>query len=313
MDQSIHMNELVEHFLTHLATERGLSENSITAYRTDLSQFFNFLTERGIQPFNAVKTAHVTEFLMTRKRNAISARSLARQLTALRVFCRFMVREKLLAVDPTQTLDTPKLWRTLPDTLNYREVESLLAAPKTSTRLGIRDKAMLELMYATGLRVSELANLKMADINTEGAFLRTIGKGNKERIVPIGKTALEWIHCYRQQVRPTFGDGATRHGELLLSSRGKPISRKTVWHLIKKYARQAGITKNITPHTLRHSFASHLLDNGGDLRVIQEMLGHADIATTQIYTHIEKTRLKDAHYRFHPRSGKSKPIIATTG
>jgi integrase/recombinase XerD len=298
------MTHLIEAFMDHLVVERGLADNTRAAYRMDLKQFAAYLADRGVTQMNTVTRDQVTEFLLARKRGRISARSLARQLAALRMFCRFLLREKLLAVDPTQTIDTPKLWRELPDTLRYDEVEALLGAPKTDTKLGLRDKAMLELMYASGLRVSEVARLKINDINTEAGFLRTTGKGNKERIVPIGKTALEWIERYRVEVREAMGDAATRHGELILSSRGKPISRKTIWVIIKKYARQAGITTHITPHTLRHSFATHLLENGGDLRVIQEMLGHADISTTQIYTHIDRGRLKSTHYRFHPRSGR---------
>ncbi|MGO9608373.1 MAG: tyrosine-type recombinase/integrase, partial [Verrucomicrobiia bacterium] len=169
--------------------------------------------------------------------------------------------------------------------------------------LGVRDRAMLEFMYATGLRVSEVAQIKLSDINFEAGFLRSLGKGSKERIVPIGKQAIDWMQRYLHEARGSFA-GANSVGEVFLSTRGQPLSRKTIWVLIKKYARRAGISKNITPHTLRHSFASHLLNNGGDLRVIQEMLGHADISTTQIYTHIDQQRLKETHYRFHPRSGR---------
>lgn len=298
------MTHLIDRFMEHLVVERGLSDNTRAAYRSDLAQFAGYLADRGVAQINAVTRDHVTEFLLSRKRNRVSARSLARQLAALRVFCRFLVRDKLLVVDPTQRIDSPKLWRSLPGTLRYDEVTALLSAPKTDTRLGLRDKTMLELMYASGLRVSEVCRLKMADINIEGGFLRTTGKGNKERLVPVGKTALEWIQRYLAGTRGSFGPGATAHGELILSTRGKPISRKTVWVIVKKYARQAGIATRITPHTLRHSFATHLLENGGDLRVIQELLGHADIATTQIYTHVDQTRLKETHYRFHPRSGK---------
>jgi integrase/recombinase XerD len=298
------MTHLIDRFMDHLVAERGLSDNTRAAYRSDLAQFADYLIGRGVTQINAVTRDHVTDFLLARKRKRIGARSLARQLAALRVFCRFLIRDKLLAVDPTQRIDTPKLWRSLPGTLRYDEVTALLAAPKTDTRLGLRDRMMLELMYASGLRVSEVCRLKIAEINIEGGFLRATGKGNKERLVPVGKTALEWIQRYLAGIRGAFGPGATAHGELILSTRSRPISRKTVWVIIKKYARQAGITARITPHTLRHSFATHLLENGGDLRVIQEMLGHADIATTQIYTHIDQTRLKDMHYRFHPRSGK---------
>jgi integrase/recombinase XerD len=178
-------------------------------------------------------------------------------------------------------------------------VDRLISTPKVNTKLGLRDRAMLELMYASGLRVSEVSGLKLNAVNREAGFLRVVGKGNKERIVPAGKQAIHWLSRYLEEAR-----GQTGRAEVFLSSRRTPLSRKTIWHLLKKYARLAGIAKNITPHTLRHSFATHLLENGGDLRVIQEMLGHADISTTQIYTHVDQGRLKETHYRFHPRSGR---------
>jgi integrase/recombinase XerD len=297
------VEELIDNFLDHLAVERGLAANTRLAYRTDLAQFSEFLRRRGIQHLNGAQRQHITEYLLQRRKAGLSARSLSRHLAAIRMFCRFLTREKLLATDVTQTIDSPKLWRTLPHTLDYQEVERLLDAPNTRTKLGLRDRAMLEFMYATGLRVSEVANIKIGDINFEAGFLRPIGKGNKERIVPIGRQAVEWVQRYLREARGLFAK-AESLGEVFLSTHGKPISRKTIWMLIKKYARRAGIAKNITPHTLRHSFATHLLDNGGDLRVIQEMLGHADISTTQIYTHVDQRRLKETHYRFHPRSGR---------
>ena len=297
------MKQLIDAFLDHLTVERGLAPNTRMAYRADLAQFADFLHRRGIEHLNATQRQHITEYLLHRRKGGLSARSLSRHLAAIRMFCRFLSREKLLATDVTQTIDSPKLWRTLPHTLDYQEVGRLLAAPNTRTKLGLRDAAMLEFMYATGLRVSEVAHIKLSDINFEAGFLRSVGKGNKERIVPIGKAAIESIQRYLREARGSFAK-AESLGEVFVSTRGKPLSRKTIWVLIKKYARRAGITKNITPHTLRHSFASHLLDNGGDLRVIQEMLGHADISTTQIYTHVDQGRLKETHYRFHPRSGR---------
>ena len=304
------MNHLVDAFLDHLAVERGLAENTRIAYREDLGEFASFLRRRRIENLHTVQRAHVTDFLLEQRKpgvtgrgnprtTGLSARTLARRLAAIRMLFRFLTREKLLPVDVTQTIDSPKLWRTLPHTLDYSEVERLLGAPATKTKLGLRDRAMLELMYASGLRVSEVSTLKINDVNFEAGFLRVVGKGNKERIVPVGKQAVEWLQRYRQEVR-----GRSARPEVFLSTRGTPLRPKTIWYLIKKYARTAGIEKNITPHTLRHSFASHLLENGGDLRVIQEMLGHANIATTQMYTHIDQRRLKETHYRFHPRSGR---------
>ncbi|MGA2602964.1 MAG: site-specific tyrosine recombinase XerD [Verrucomicrobiia bacterium] len=297
------MEQLIDAFLDHLTVERGLAANTRMAYRADLAQFTEFLHHRGVDHLNGAQRPLITEYLLHRRKAGLSARSLSRHLAAIRMFCRFLSREKLLAVDPTQTIDSPKLWRTLPHLLDYEEVSRLLAAPDTRTKFGVRDKAMLEFMYATGLRVSEVAHIKLSDINFEAGFLRSLGKGSKERIVPIGKQAIEWTQRYLREARGSFGQ-ADNVGEVFLSTRGQALSRKTIWALIKKYARRAGITKNITPHTLRHSFASHLLDNGGDLRVIQEMLGHADISTTQIYTHVDQHRLKETHYRYHPRSGR---------
>jgi integrase/recombinase XerD len=301
--------------MDHLTVERGLAENTRRSYREDLEEFAHFLKGRGITQINSARREDVTDFLfdqrktgLTRKGNprnpGLAVRSVARRLAGIRMFCRFLCREKLMAHDVTQNIETPRLWKTLPSTLTYHEVEALLAAPKPDTKLGLRDKAILELMYASGLRVSEVAHLTINNLNAEASFLRTTGKGNKERIVPLGKTALEWVQRYRTESRPRFGKGATTRPEIFLSSRGTGMSTKTIWVIIKKYATLAGITKNVTPHTLRHSFATHLLENGGDLRVIQEMLGHADISTTQIYTHVDQGRLKEAHYRFHPRSGR---------
>jgi integrase/recombinase XerD len=297
------VEQLIDAFLDHLTVERGLASNTRVAYRADLAQFADFLHRRGVEHLNDAQRQLITEYLLHRRKGGLSARSLSRHLAAIRTFCRFLSREKLLAADPTQTIDSPKLWRTLPHSLDYEEVGCLLAAPDTRTRLGIRDKAMLEFMYATGLRVSEVAHIQLGDINFEAGFLRSLGKGSKERIVPIGKQAIDWMQRYLREARTSF-TGADTVGEVFLSTRGLPLSRKTIWVLVKKYARRAGISKNITPHTLRHSFASHLLNNGGDLRVIQEMLGHADISTTQIYTHVDQQRLKETHYRFHPRSGR---------
>jgi integrase/recombinase XerD len=295
---------LVDAFLDHLAIERGLAANTREAYRTDLSQFVSDLQRHGVTQINDVQRQHLTDHLLARRQGGLTPRSLARHLAAIRMFCRFLVRERLLAVDISQTLDTPRLWQTLPHTLDYAEVDQLLAAPKTRTKLGLRDKAMLELMYATGLRVSEVGRLRLSELNLDAGFLRTMGKGSKERIVPVGRQAVDWLQRYLQKARPHFSRGSTTRGEVFLSTHGGKLDRRTIWHHIKKYTRVAGITKNITPHTLRHSFATHLLNNGGDLRVIQEMLGHASVATTQIYTHVDQSRLKDTHYRFHPRSGR---------
>ena len=306
------MRELVAAFLDHLAVERGVAANTRAAYREDLSEFTRFLERRRVSQVHALTRDHILAFLQDQRRPGttardnprpagLSVRTIVRRLAAIRMFCRYLVREKFIRADPTQTIDTPRLWKTLPHSLEYREIEALLAAPDVRRKLGLRDRALLELMYASGLRVSEVAALTVNAINREAGFLRVTGKGNKERIVPVGKTALEWVSRYQAEGRPALSTQAA----LFLSARGARLSPKTIWHLVKKHARSAGITKPLSPHALRHSFATHLLQNGGDLRVIQEMLGHASIATTQIYTHTDRERLKDIHHRFHPRSGRT--------
>jgi integrase/recombinase XerD len=293
------VNHLVDAFLDYVTVERGLAANTRLAYRMDLGQFAGYLQRKKINHLNSLTRQDITDYLLDQRKRGLSARSVARQLAALRMFHRFLVREKMLTADVTQMIDTPKLWRSLPRTLDYSDVEALLKTPNTQTKLGLRDRAILELMYATGLRVSEVSKLTLHDLNAEAGFLRTTGKGSKERIVPVGRQAVEWVNRYITEVR----NGAAQ-SEVFLSTRGHAMSPKTIWHLIKKYARKAGITKPLSPHTLRHSFATHLLNNGGDLRVIQELLGHADISTTQVYTHVDQQRLKETHYRFHPRSGR---------
>ncbi len=309
------MQHLVDAFLDYVTVERGLAANTRRAYREDLAEFTGFLRRHQVEQAIAIDQSLITVFLLEQRKpgltarghareTGLSVRSVTRRLAAVRMFFRFLVREKLLAADPTQNIDTPKFGHSLPQVLDYSEVEQLLAAPNLETKLGLRDRALLELMYASGLRISEVAKLKLSELNLDAGFLHTTGKGNKERIVPVGKTAGDWLHRYLAEVRPRLGRNNQTRAEVFLSTRGERLSTKTIWYWVKKYARVAGIAKNIKPHTLRHSFATHLLNNGGDLRVIQEMLGHADIATTQIYTHVDQARLKEAHYRFHPRSGR---------
>jgi integrase/recombinase XerD len=300
----VDVNHLVDAFLDYVTVERGLAANTRLAYRTDLGQFAGYLQRKKISQINSLTRQDITDYLLDQRKRGLSARSVARQLAALRMFHRFLVREKMLANDTTQLIDSPKLWRTLPHTLDEREIEALLEAPDTRTKLGLRDRAMLELMYATGLRVSEVSKLTLHDLNAEAGFLRTIGKGSKERIVPVGRQAIDWVRRYLAEARPKLGTNNSKRPEVFLSTRGEVISTKTIWCLIRKHGRKAGITKHLSPHTLRHSFATHLLNHGGDLRVIQEMLGHADISTTQVYTHVDQRRLKETHYRFHPRSGR---------
>lgn len=309
------MQHLLDAFLEHLTVERGLAPNSRNAYREDLTEFIAFLQHRQLHQIQALTPALISDFLLAQRKpgttargnprpSGLAVRSVARRLAAVRMFCRYLTHEKILPADPSQTIDSPRLWRHLPGVLDYPEVEKLLAAPATDTKLGLRDRAMLELMYSSGLRISEVAGLKLNDLQLDAGFLRATGKGSKERIVPVGQQAIAWLRRYQTESRPRLARPHRPASEVFLSTRGQKLSTKTIWHLVKQHARTAGIAKNIKPHTLRHSFATHLLDGGGDLRVIQEMLGHASISTTQIYTHVDQSRLKDVHYRFHPRSGR---------
>ncbi|MFH1868571.1 MAG: site-specific tyrosine recombinase XerD [Candidatus Omnitrophota bacterium] len=295
------MNNMVLEFLDYLSVERGLSDNTISAYKTDLYKYTEYLDkEKRRLHLDEATRNDIRDYMMFQKDRGLSPNSISRNLVSIKVFHRFCVREKYIKEDVTSVLDSPKLWKHLPDALSMAEVESIIKKPNVRNWMGLRDKAAIEVMYATGLRVSELVDLMTDSINMDVGFIRCIGKGNKERIVPIGKQAQDAVSLYSSRVRPKLLKGGHTNS-LFLSRLGKKISRQSFWKMIKKYARLAGIKKDITPHTLRHSFATHLLERGADLRVVQEMLGHADIATTQIYTHINKERLKSMHHKFHPR------------
>ncbi|MDD5504232.1 MAG: site-specific tyrosine recombinase XerD [Candidatus Omnitrophica bacterium] len=295
------MKDFIEEFLNYLVVERGLSGNTISAYRSDLYKYADFLTTNKKRlHLNEVARNDVMDYMAYQKDKALSSNSISRRLVAIKVLHRFLLREKYVKEDITSVLDSPRLWKHLPETLSPDEIEDIIKKPNTRDRLGLRDKAALELMYATGLRVSELVNLEIGNLNLDAGFLRCVGKGSKERIVPIGSQAQSAIRKYIDRSREYMKKPNSPEA-LFLSRLGKKISRQSFWKMIKKYARLAGINKDITPHTLRHSFATHLLEGGADLRVVQEMLGHADISTTQIYTHINKERLKSIHHKFHPR------------
>ena len=291
---------LIEPFLSCLTLERGLAANTITAYRRDLTAFTDHLAARGLTEPSRMTRADVTGYLMMLKERGLKPTSLARKLVAVKVWFRYLAGERLIPQDPTSVLETPRTWKTLPDTLNVEEVARLLMRANIRRPQGIRDRAILELLYATGMRVSELAMLTAKDLHLDLGFLRCVGKGSKERIVPVGKTAARAVSAYLEKVRPALDKGR-QHPRLFLSRRGTGISRQMIWHLIGRYAREARLKKRITPHTLRHSFATHLLERGADLRVVQELLGHVNIATTQIYTHVDQARLKKIHQQFHPR------------
>jgi integrase/recombinase XerD len=289
-----------EIFLDYLSVERGLSANTIQAYRRDLAHYLHFLDAIAKKTVAASDREDIRRFMMHEKDKGLSVNSIARALAALRMFYRFLSRERLIKADISSYIDSPKLWKRIPDVLSFEEVERLIEAPDGGTDQGVRDRAILELMYATGMRVSEVSSLKVGDVNGEVGFVRCFGKGRKERIVPLGKKAVAAIARYEERVRPKLLK-AKASPELFLNRSGRRISRISLWKLVKGYARKVRIKKPMKPHILRHTFATHLLERGADLRSVQEMLGHANIATTQIYTHVTKDRLKSIHRTFHPR------------
>ncbi|HVG23139.1 MAG TPA: site-specific tyrosine recombinase XerD [Thermoanaerobaculia bacterium] len=286
-------------FLDYLQVEKGLAKNSLASYAIDLRHFGHYLNDASID-LDRVERIHIVKYFQALRGAGISARSVARALAAIRGLFRFLVAERHLKSDPTENIENPKLWSNLPKSLQPSEVEALLAAPVRSTPDGLRDAAMLELLYATGLRVSELIKVRLDELVMDAGFLRTMGKGSKERIVPFGDAARDAIVRYIEQGRSDLEKAPDPH--LFLSRLGRPMTRQSFWMKIVRYAREAGIKAHISPHVLRHSFATHLLENGADLRSVQMMLGHADISTTQIYTHVSRARLQKMYESFHPRA-----------
>lgn len=294
----------VEDFFHHLQIERGLAENTLTSYRRDLTQYGQYITkEKEIKSWNDVTRNDIVAFLYKIKDKGKSAATIARMISSIRSFHQFLIREQIVQSDASLYVETPKLDRLLPDVLTAQEIDKLLEI-KGSSPLEIRNKAMLELLYATGLRVTELVTLHVTDLHLTMGFVRCFGKGSKERIIPLGEIAKAAIEDYLANARDELIKKNKKETRLFANHHGRPLSRQGFWKVIKKIALQAGLMKEITPHMLRHSFATHLLENGADLRSVQEMLGHADISTTQIYTHITKTRLKDMYDQFHPRATK---------
>ena len=294
------MKVLLEEFVNYITVERGLSKNTISAYRSDLAAFIAHLESRNVTDISKIKRPDITQYMLLLKDNKISSNSISRALVAIKMFYKFLVQERFIKDDIAGVLESPKLIRGLPNVMNAEEVERLLAASDLYDPTGIRDRAALEVMYATGMRVSEVVGLTIDGLNLDMGFAKCRGKGDKERIVPIGGKAKEAVERYMAKVRPGLLKGR-QDPHLFLTRLGKKMSRQTFWKIIKKNAKAARIKKDIKPHTLRHSFATHLLERGADLRVVQELLGHSDIATTQIYTHINKERLKSIHRQFHPR------------
>ena len=291
----------ISSFLTHVRIEKGLSLNTDSAYRRDLAKF-SLLAHRSKFALEAVARDHLVDFLANLYRQKLESKSVARHLVSLRNFFRFAQLQEMIPADPTQNLESPKIRRSLPGYLRLEEVERLLLQPDPKTPYGLRDRAMLEILYSAGLRVSELVGLRVSDLDTKAGSVRCIGKGDKERIVPVGKKALSMVEKYLLDSRPKLIGRSPGSPTLFVNRRGRPISRVGVWKILSGYGRRAGLRVALTPHMLRHSFATHLLERGADLRSVQLMLGHADISTTQIYTHVVEERLKQIYKAHHPRA-----------
>ncbi len=294
------LDSAIDLYLDYLKVERNLAANSISAYATDLAKFRAFCGDKAISEVAAVSSGLILEFLIRLSSARLAVRTQARHLVALRGLFRYLRGERLVEADPTSAVELPRVGRRLPEVLTLAEVERLLAAPDRETRLGLRDAAMLELLYATGLRVTELCRLRTDEIDLQGGFLSTVGKGRKQRLVPVGEAALLLLKRYLEECRPALD--RRRSSTLFLSRRGAALTRQAFWKMVGGHARRAGIRKRIYPHILRHSFATHLLERGADLRAVQAMLGHADISTTQIYTHLGQTHLLASYRRHHPRA-----------
>jgi integrase/recombinase XerD len=291
--------QAIEQFLDAQWLERGLSENTLAAYRNDLNGLAAWLAHRRCGLLVA-RREDLLDYLSERVVNGARPRTTARLLSSLRRFYRYLVREGRLSGDPTVRIDAPRIGRSLPDSLSEKEVETLLEAPAVGEALGLRDRAMLELLYACGLRVSELVTLSMEQVDLTQGVVRLMGKGSKERLVPLGEEAADWLQRYSAQSRPELAAGASARA-LFITRRGRAMTRQAFWHRLRHYAVKSGINKPLSPHTLRHAFATHLLNHGADLRVVQMLLGHSDLSTTQIYTHVARERLKELHARHHPR------------
>jgi integrase/recombinase XerD len=293
-------------YFRFIQLEKSLAGNSVEAYERDIERYVQFLENTGIKKFDQVEEEHVSKFIKTLRELELSSKSIARNISAIKGLHKFLAGERRSSYNPTQNIELPKKGKHLPDVLNVEEIDRILDAAdpsaETATKLVLRDRAILETLYATGMRVSELTGLTQANIMEDQQLVRVYGKGSKERLIPIGEFALKWIDAYKKKLRPVLAQHKRSNDALFLNFRGGPISRISVWQIVVTYSKRAGITKEIHPHTFRHSFATHLLEGGADLRSVQEMLGHADISTTQIYTHIDREHLKQQHKEFHPRA-----------
>jgi integrase/recombinase XerD len=292
---------LLAGFLGYLVTECGLARNTIEAYQRDLRGFLDMLDDRDIVSTTALTPALIREYLIRLSERKLALSSIARHLVSIRMFVRYLFIMQIVREDIGSHLDTPKKWQKLPRTLAVSQVEAMLAAPQPGDPFYSRDRAILELLYATGLRVSELAGLRVGDVNLNVGYVRCFGKGGKERVVPVGSHAIDAVGEYLRHLRPTLAALTDQANSLFLSRSGKAMDRTNIWRLVQRYALESGVGIHVGPHTLRHCFATHLLEGGADLRVIQELLGHSDVATTQIYAHVDSSRLRSIHERFHPR------------
>jgi integrase/recombinase XerD len=293
----------LERFQDYLAFERGLSPRTLDAYGRDTERFRDFLGARGVMAPEDTTPRDLREYTYHLREQGLAPTSIRRALSAIRTYFGFLLAEGLIETDPSEHVDPPAVWRLLPDVLGREEVERLLLAPDPSDRLYWRDRSLLEFAYASGVRVSELTALRIRDVDLDEQFATVYGKGSKERLVPVGRAAVEALRTYLRDARPSLDRGQGRgEGVLFLNARGGGLTRMGVWKILRKHVERAGITRRVTPHTLRHSFATHLLEGGADLASVQEMLGHADISTTQIYTHVDRDYLRDVHRRYHPRS-----------
>jgi len=295
-------DDLFLQYKSHLIFEKNLSPNSVDGYARDVERLLNYLERIGVKEQHEVKPRHIHRLIQSLSEIGLSASSLARNISAIRSFYLFLQGEKIIKSDPTVNIDRPKAPRYLPSVLTYDEIMKIINTVNLKERYGLRDRAMLETLYASGLRISELLNLPISNVYFEEQVLRIFGKGRKERLVPVSASALKWIKKYLDISRPVLDKKGMSEGILFLSIRGKAMSRMGFWKILDKYIREAGIRKEVHPHTFRHSFATHLLENGADLRAVQEMLGHADISTTQIYTHLDRSFLQQEYKTYHPRS-----------
>lgn len=295
------MKNHLQSYINFLQLEKNASANTIASYKLDLKRYIGFLESLSVVSLEKIKSTHISKFLRMLDDVGLAPRSISRNLSSVKMFHKYLVGEGATTIDPTFNTDTPKLSKTLPDVLSQDEVEAILTQPNTAERLGIRDKAILETMYATGMRVSELTALKQSNVYASEGVVRVFGKGSKERLVPIGHSALDWIKKYTHDARSQLSKKGNGQDAVFLNVRGKPLSRMAIWNIVRTYTLKSGIKKEVHPHTFRHSFATHLLEGGADLRAVQEMLGHSDISTTQIYTHIDREYLKEVHRTFHPR------------